>query len=85
MGVKMIDEKKCYECHFGYIEPWSSEQRFDNGCLFDKERPNWSPMTNSDAIRHKADDELAAMLYAWNHGERMSMAEIKRWLSEGAK
>ena len=74
--------KECSNCHYGYhryridLEAPCSRQ---GGCYFNKNMPEWKPMTHGDTLRNLSDRELAARLLAWQ-GKKLSFGEIFEWM-----
>ena len=45
--------KSCENCHYGKITSFDMSPCFEagGGCFNDKNKPNWTPLTNGDKVR----------------------------------
>lgn len=75
----MAKKRDCNTCHHA-----SYEDAHCVVCITMQNHPWWTPKTNADMIREKTDEELGAMLFAWQQ-KKVKRLDILKWLKEEAK
>ena len=55
--------KSCENCHYEKITSFDMSPCFEagGGCFNDKNKPNWTPLTNGDKVREMTDSDLVEL------------------------
>ena len=71
--------KSCMNCHNGTPIDFDRPCFGKSGCYYQKGYPKWEPLTNGDKVRRMSDEDLAALLVAYQ-GKHVKLDQIVRWL-----
>ena len=75
--------KNCLNCHYGVSIP-ENPCFGKGGCFYNEEYLYWKPQTNGDVVRKKDNQELAALLFAYQK-KNVKLQTILEWLEKNVK